>query len=236
MRAEHYALDGSTVAFDLDADLGSGVTATGWAIAPAISRAHPFRTSPPGYTAIVEKVARSRAVPANIESLEEFSVHGGALRVAHVEMPVSTGGTRKLTVGGWEGRGGCLSTSLAGWVRDRLVEVFDTLRFTDRDRGITVESPVVSQPREPLVVKEVSGLGLLSVRPAISSVLQRVPRATGARTPRGELFRLNAERRDLLYVSGSAVVAISPMPGLPSDRMMALAQSLGVEWTPARQP
>jgi hypothetical protein len=231
MRAEHFALDGSTVAFDLDADLASGATATGWVVVPAISRAHPFRTSPPGYGHAVEKVARSGAVPVRIESVQEFSIRGGALRVAQVEMPVSTGGTRKLTVGGWESRTGCLSTSLVGWERDRLVEVFDTLRFTDRGRGITVESQVVARPREPEVVKEVPGLGLLSVRPAISSVLQRVPRSTGARTPRGELFRVSAKRRDLMYVSRSAVVTISPMSDVPSERLTELAQSLGVEWT-----
>ena len=137
-------------------------------------------------------------------------------------------------MGGWESRSGCLSTSLVGWVRDRFVEVFDTLRFTDRGRGITIESQVVAQPREPEVVKEVPGLGLLSVRPAVSAVLQRVPRSTGARTPRGELFRVSADRRELMYVSRTAVVTISPMRDVPSDRLTELAESLGVEWTAAR--
>jgi hypothetical protein len=232
MRVKLLAIDGSVVSIDADADLDSTqATATGWAVVPALRQAHPFSIYPPGHTAVVEKaVKKIKAIdvgkPAN------YSTKGGQLRVAEVRLPSATGGTRTLTVGAWEGETGCLTTSLVGSQRDRLVEVFDTLNFSERSNGLAIDSPVVARPREPLVAKEVPKVGILSIRPAVPSTLERVPRGRGFPTVGGELFRVRETSNAVMLVTESAVVSIKPVSDDDTESMMAAAEGLRVEWAP----
>ncbi len=235
MIAEHLSIDGSVVSIESEADLSTAVTATGWAIVPSIARAHPFRISPPGYVRIVEQAVRKSFSDIRIGKMQEFSLRGGNLHVAEVEMPVATGGTRKLTVGGWEGKMGCLSTSVRDASTDRLVEMFDSLQFSEGSMGLRIDSPVTPRPREPRVVKEVPGLGILSIRPAIASVLEMIPRSAGAAARHGELFRVAADRSDLIHVSRTAVTWIRTVDEDGSnERRTAAAVDLHVEWSPRR--
>ena len=51
------------------------------------------------------------------------------------------------------------------------------LHFREHARGLAIDSPVTRQPRVPgEVIKEIPELGVLSVRPAISSELERIPK------------------------------------------------------------
>lgn len=238
MLAEHLSIDGSLVSIEADADLSAAVTATGWALVPAIARAHPFRVSPSGYTKAVEETVRQSFSHIRVSDMQEFSLKGGSLRVAQVEMPVATGGTRKLTVAGWEGRTGCLSTSVRGWETEKLVEMFDSIQFSERAEGLAIDSPVTPHPREPRVIKEVPELGILSVRPALASVMETIPRSPGAAVAHGELFRMRATRRDLIHVSTSAVTWIRPIEESEeresADRRTSAAASLRVDWRPRR--
>jgi hypothetical protein len=187
-------------------------------------------------------------------------------------MPTATHSKRHLMVGAWEGKRGCLTTSLVGAHRNRLVEVFDTLQFRERSKGLVIDSPVTPRPREPEVIKEIPRLGILEIKPAIPSTLDRVPRSSGFATGAGELFRFRETSTTLLFVGNSAVVRIDPLTkggsqetGAQqmaakkgarrkvgqSDRgqedqvdleqeeeendtqdMLAIAQSLSVEWVP----
>lgn len=236
MLAEHLSIDGSVVSIEAEADLEAAVTATGWAVVPSLMRAFPFRSSPPGYTKAVENDVRKSASHVRLGEIEEYSLKGGTLRVAEVELPVATGGARKLTVGGWEGAKGCLSTSFRGWDKGALVEAFDSLEFSEGPRGLAIDSHVTWRPREPQVVKEVPGLGILNIQPALPSVLEHVPRSRGAETAHGELFRVHPTRRELLFVSPSAVVRINPRrEDDDPERMLAIATSLRVEWRPRRR-
>lgn len=176
MKVRHLAIDGASVTVEAEADLSTGASATGWAVVPALMRAHPFATYPPGHSDIVEKVVRSSVPSVKILSREDYSTKGGTLHVGEIRVGTATGGGRWLTVGAWEGRNGCVVTSLVGLGLARLVEVFETLSFTERPEGIAVTSPIVARPRPPDVVKEVPGLGVLRIRPAIGSELERVPR------------------------------------------------------------
>jgi hypothetical protein len=232
MKAEHLAIDGSAVTVEADADLTSGASATGWAVVPALMQAHPFSAYPPGYAASAEEALRANFSQAEAITTEEFALKQGKLRVADVRVPTATGGTRELSVGAWEGRSGCLVTSLVGLQRQRLVQVFDTLLFSEQRGGVVIDSPVIARPRAPEVVKEVPGLGILAIRPAIPSELERVPKARGFSADHGELFRVRANRQALLYVGSSTVVSIEPLAGADTQAMVEIAKGLRVEWRP----
>lgn len=233
-RVEHLAIDGSIVSIEADADVRTGATATGWAIVPSLMRTHPFTISPAGHSGVIEDAVRGGAGDVAIGDAADFSVKGGRLRIVEVTLPTATQGERTLTVGAWEGERGCLTTSLIGSQPERLVEVFDTLAFAERSRGLAIDSPVTARPREPEVITEVPELGVLCIQPAISSVLERIPRARGHRTSHGELFRIRATSNALTLVTSSAVTVIQPLDEGSPDELMGLAESLQIEWAPVR--
>jgi hypothetical protein len=232
MRVEHRAIDGSDVSIEADADLSARATATGWAIVPSLLKSHPFAIYPPGHTSMVEETVRADFPHVEMRSREEYSIKGGTLRIAQVEIPTATKRTRTLTVGGWEGKTSCLTTALVGAETKRLVEVFDTLRFSESARGLAISSPVVPRPRPPEVFKEIPGVGVLAIRPAIASELERVPKAHGFVTDHGELFRFRRSSSALLFVSRSVVVGLTPSGKRNASEMLAVARSLRIEWTP----
>jgi hypothetical protein len=234
MRTEHLAIDGSVIAIEADADLTMQATATGWAIVPSLMRAHPFAIYPAGHSSRVEQTIRSNFPDLEIRSVEDFSLKQGTLRVAEVTLPTATNGKRDLTVGAWEGKSGCITTSLVGAERQRLIEVFDTLQFSERARGLAIDSPITPRPREPEVIKEIPELGVLNIRPAIPSTLERIPRSRGHLTNHGELFRIRETSQTLIYVSPSAVVRIDPRDRADAREMLAVARDLRVEWSPGR--
>ena len=240
MRVEHLAIDGATVSIDADGDLSTQSTAAGWAIVPSLMRAHPFVSYPAGHSETVEKMVRENFPEINVRWTEDYSLKGGRLRVAEINLPTATGGKRNLTVGAWEGRRGCLTTSLVGSERDRLVEIFDTLQFSERDKGIAIESPITPRPREPEVIKEIPGLGVLNIRPAIPSTLERVPRSKGQVTNNGELFRFRKSSNALLFVSATAVVRIDPLvkeePAQPATRKLSAKESASLKSAIAEPP
>lgn len=232
MRAEHLAIDGSIVSIEAEVDLSSGATTAGWAIVPSLMQSHPFTIAPSGHSRTVEEFARSSIRDLSRVAVEEFALKGGTLRVAEVRLPRATGGTRDLTVGAWEGRSGCLSTSLVGHVKDRLIEVFDTLAFSESARGLAIDSPVVPRPRPPEVIKEIPEVGIVNIRPAVHSELELIPRTRGLVTKHGELFRRREGGNALLLVARSAIARIDPVGAVASERLVAAAESLRVEWTP----
>jgi hypothetical protein len=262
MRVEHLAIDGSVVSIEADADLSTQHTTAGWAIVPSLGRAHPFAIYPAGHSDAVDEMVRSSFPQINIHSVEDYSLKKGRLRVAEVSMPTATKSRRTLMVGAWEGKRGCLTTSLIGSQKHRLVEIFDTLQFRERAKGLMIESPVTPRPREPEVIKEIPQLGILDIRPAIPSTLEQVPRASGFATESGELFRFRKTSNTLLFVGNSAVVRIDALTKpvavemgaeqmteqeastretyqvdpeqseTGTQKMLAIAQSLRVEWVP----
>jgi hypothetical protein len=232
MRSEHLAIDGSVVSIEADADLTTQVTATGWAIVPSIMRAHPFAIYPAGHSTTIEERVRSNFPNISIRAIEDYSLKGGNLRVTEVSLPTATGSTRDLTVGAWEGKTGCITTSLVGMERTGLIEIFDTLQFSERARGLAIDSPITPRPREPEIIKEVPELGVLSINPAIPSILERIPRARGRVANHGELFRIREASQALLFVSSSSVVRINPLEKANTREMLAVAQDLRVEWSP----
>ena len=241
VRVEHLAIDGSSVSVEADADSTSDIAATGWAIVPSLMQAHPFAVHPAGHSSLMEQTVRADRQDVRFLSEEDYSLKGGSLRILEVELPTATETTKTITVGAWEGRTGCLTTSLRGSARDWLVEVFDTLHFGEDPRGLAIHSPVTAQPRVPEVIKEVPGLGVLNIRPAIPPELDQIPKARGAATRGGELFRLKAGSDALGFVSDSAVVRITPVPRPAAEGVvdflspvdLGVAEGLRVEWTPS---
>lgn len=231
MQVDHLAIDGSIVQMTGDADLSGKVTATGWAVSPALLQSHPFAVQPPRHSHVIEEAARE-VDDLEVLSTDTFSMKGGELRVGVVDLPNAHGGRRQLTVGAWEGRNGSLSTSIVGKGVEKLVEVFDTLEFSENDLGVKVDSPVVPRPRAPEVAKFVPDLGVVAVHPAIPVQLERVPRSRGQRTRHGELFRTREGSRALLFISTSSVVDIHPQEEAEDDRLLEFANSLEVRWLP----
>lgn len=230
MQAQRLAIDGSIVSVEVEAELGPP-TAAGWVVVPSLMRAHPFVAYPPGHSRVMERAVRSNFPGIEIASEEELSLKGGTLRVGEATLP-RKGERRQLVVGAWEGERGCLTTSLPDVKRDRLVEVFDTLQFIESDRGVAIDSPVVPWPRPPELVQEMRGLGVMAVRPLISSELERIPRAEGRRTRHGELFRVRSDNNTLLMLSETSVVRIHPRADADLDRLSEVVEGLRVEWTP----
>ena len=135
-------------------------------------------------------------------------------------------------MGAWEGKTGCITTSFVGKERERLVEAFDSLEFSERSGGVVIDSPITPLPREPEVIKEIPKLGVLSIRPAIPSTLEEIPTSRGRVTNRGELFRIRETSNALIYVSSTSVVRITPLDEANSREMVAIAQDLRIEWLP----
>lgn len=230
MEAQHLAIDGSIITVEVEAELGPA-TATGWAVVPSLMQAHPFSVYPPGHSRVIERTVRSSFSDLEIGSEEEFSLKGGTLRVGEVGLP-REGGQRRLTVGAWEGRHGCLTTSLPDAKRKRLVEAFDTLQFTDSDRGLAIDSPVVLWPRPPELLQEIRDLGVLAIRPAVAVELERIPRAEGRRTRHGELFRVSSDSKALLLLGKNSVARFQPHTNAALDRLAEVVEGLRIEWTP----
>jgi hypothetical protein len=232
MRVEHLAIDGSVVSIEAEAELTTPATATGWAIVPSLMQAHPFSIFPTGHTALLEEAARSSVPSLEVLITEEYTIKDGTLRIAEVELPAATGGKSHITVGAWEGPGGCLHTSMWGAERARLIEAFETLSFSAHSRGLAIDGPVVAQPRAPEVIKEIPEIGVLNIRPAIPSELERVPKTRGFMANHGELFRMRQTGYSMLFVGNSTVVTVNPLPATPTDRVLEITQGLRIEWLP----
>lgn len=231
MRVVHLSVDGSVVTIEADADLSQRATATGWAIVPSLMRSHPFTIYPSGHSQVVERHADS-VEGLEITSREEFNVKGSELKVVEVVVPTATKQRRALTLGAWEGKKGCLTTSLVGHERERLVEVFDTLQFSEGNDGIAIDSPVVAQPRILEVFKEIPEMGILAIRPAVASELQRIPKSRGAKACHCEVFRLRKSERTLVLVSDTTVVNVDPLAATKTTSMLSVVESLRIEWSP----
>lgn len=231
MLAQYLAIDGSVVTIEAEAELGDQVTRTGWAVVPSLMQGQPFTIYPAGHSGVMERAVRENFPDIDVETEEEFSLKGGTLRVGVMETP-GNGGRRKVTVGAWEGRGGCLTTSLSGAKRDQLVEVFDTLQFSDGDRGTYIDSPVLSGPRPPEVIQEVPELGVVSVRPAVAIEMDLLPRAAGRVTAHGELFRMRSDSTAMLLLGQACVARIQPRADVDMERLTEVVEGMRVEWTP----
>jgi hypothetical protein len=235
MRVQHLAIDGSQVILEASADLETGATATGWAIVPSLLRTHPFTVYPAGHSKVIEENVTASFPEVKILSQEEYSLKGGQLRIAEIELPSATGGVRQLSVGAWEGRRGCLTTSFTGLHRDQLIEAFDTLQFSEREQGLAIDSPVTIQPRVPEVIKEIPGVAVLGIRPAIASELELIPRSGGLATESGELFRIRESSRALMIVNDTVIARVNPLPDAETERVLAVVENIHIEWQPVRR-
>jgi hypothetical protein len=231
MRVEHLAIDGSIIQIEAEADLSTKATAAGWAVVPSLMQAHPFTVFPAGHSSVMEESIQG--IPEiRIQPIEEYAIKNGRLRVAEVESPNATGGRTQVTVGAWEGAAGCLHTALYGFDRSRLIEIFDTLQFSERSLGLAIDSRVVAQPRAPELIKEIPEVGILRIRPATSGELERVPKSRGLLTDHGEFFRASQQSRDLLFVSGSTVTAIKTTSQREPAQVLSTVGKLRIEWSP----
>jgi hypothetical protein len=226
----YLAIDGAQVAF------AGGVppalhTSNASFVLPGGRRSHPFRAHRAGYADALQQWIAGPEFGVQILETFERPVQGGRLRLAAVRQRSSRAAWRSLVFAVWEHAHGSVVTArhgsdIAGVAR-RLV----SLPYRAQPGGCTLALRVDAALRPPTVMMHVDGLGVLFVRPHTSQLLARVPTTPGLRTDGGELFRMRADRRTLLLVTGSAVVDIEPSV----DTAVALeaAAALHIEWKAA---
>ena len=133
---------------------------------------------------------------------------GRTLHLAQVSRPSVVGQTKRFVLAVWEGRHGSIVASRRGDDLDGFLNVLTKVPFRDDPKGSTVALPALGDPRPPVALKLLPGIGLLIVRPLIPSVTRSLPATRGARVAGGELFRVRDDRNAVLLVTETAAVTI----------------------------
>jgi hypothetical protein len=147
---------------------------------------------------------------------DEFSVQGGTLRTTRVtHYDERVGLEDHLLAVIWQGRNFSMFIPMYSARAADAVRLFQLLRITEHDDGITVASrnPKRAGIAEPAdVAKEVPGLGLLEITALTKTTARRLPAWSGARVPSGELFRdtLDDDTTYFLLATPSAIVTVLP--------------------------
>jgi hypothetical protein len=147
---------------------------------------------------------------------DEFSVQGGRLRttrVTHYDQRV--GLEDHLLAVMWQGRNYSMFIPMYGARAADAVRLFQLLRVTEHQDGITVASrnPKRAGIAEPAdVAKEIPGVGLLEITALTKTTARRLPAWSGARVAGGELFRdtLDDDTTYFLLATSSAMVTVLP--------------------------
>jgi hypothetical protein len=133
---------------------------------------------------------------------------GRTLHLAQVSRPSILGKTKRFVLAVWEGRYGSIVASRRGDDLDAFLNVLTKVPFRDGPNGSTVALRALGEPRPPVALQLLPGIGLLVVRPLIPAVTRNLPAARGARVAGGELFRVREDRNAVLLVTDSAAVTI----------------------------
>lgn len=222
----HGALDGTPVRFTADADLSLPMTAFGFVRPRGWRTSQPLNVFPAGRSDRVRALVQVVHPEIDYTVLGEVDVGGGVLRMAKVRRPVATSGYRDFIFGAWEGSRSSITTALRG-DRSDMEDLFDRLRFRETGIGIAMDSPVDESIRPLRCLKEVGG-ALVEVQPLSPGVARTMPRRPGRPAAHGEVYRRNGTSRDVLLVTSTAAVYVSPL--VTSDAHVELARGLAVSW------
>jgi hypothetical protein len=161
---------------------------------------------------------------------DEFSVQGGRLRTARVtHYDQRVGLEDHLLAVMWEGRKYSLFVPMYSARAADAVRLFQVLRITEHDDGISVASrdpkrAGIAEPAE--VAKEIPDIGLLEITALTRTTARRLPAWAGAQVPSGELFRdtLDDDSTYFLLATSSAMVTVLPHE---SRQATAVANRIG---------
>jgi hypothetical protein len=225
--SSHRALDGSLVTVRLTGDLSEPFSS--FLELPLGSHLQEFAA---GELHASEASARDLGVRT---FAEEYQFQDGTLRfgsVAQYDPTVKI--AAQLMVAVWEGRRFSLFTHAyhaAGTTE--LLKVLNTVRIRETPEGLAlVPTSITPAPAEVSLVKEVPGLGLLQIRPAVGASLNMLPTWPGRAVAGGELFLDDSgpDRVSWVLAGRTAVTNVVPHADRnPDDYLPALAE-LTVEW------
>jgi hypothetical protein len=233
-RAKHLALDGSLVTVDStdSHDLGAAVSSAGVYWVDGMARE---------FTASYREFGRAVAADLGMNLDESYSLQGGTLLLGsatQVWPEVNDAGahiTSLLRLGVWEGDWFSLHAHLYGGQSLDLVDLFNRFVISESPLGIRIEPQSPSAEthfKEPSLLKEVPGIGLLDVEALTTRVARALPRWKGTEVRGGELFTDQAEGRSRYYVlvSDSARTLVMPPSDCDHSTVVAGLETLHVSW------
>jgi hypothetical protein len=188
VQVTHVAIDGSTVTIDATA-FNPDFHASSVGIYTINGHWQEFTTSYRDFGAAV-------AADLSLSLGESYTLQGGRLRLGttSVHFPDMGKGVRQtdlLHLAVWEGRRFSVHTHRYNGKAHDLIDVFDRFDLLEDAGGIHLQPRDPGQvrfAREPSLLREVPGVGVLQIRPMTPQVARTVPPWRGTAVAGGELF------------------------------------------------
>lgn len=167
---------------------------------------------------------------------EEYEYGGGRLRVGYTEQMDGVG-LYRTRLGVWEGARWSLSAHLSGTSTTAdLLALLDAFQIAEHDEGpaLAPRDKETSLAEAPSVLKQLPGVGLVTVEPMTREVARALPRWQGRAVRGGELFRddsrieMGALVFHLVHDSSRSVVAAGV--DTPFDTLLEALEDLEVVW------
>jgi hypothetical protein len=231
--AYHAAINGGHVRLSCDgAELTGPATSV---VAVALGRRRNEFTSGPLDAG--ETFAR---ISSGVELTESYSLQGGRLRIgvrAHLDQ--MNGITDVVRVGVWEGQAWSIYVAMYGGAQSSdVIALFNAVTIAETPTGATItpkEHSGVAFAEDPVVIKLVSGLGLLEIAPLTKDVARGLPRWNGAPVGGGELFveDRGTPRMHFVLVASTAKTLVMPDPDVGTTDLMNRLEGLRADWLDA---
>ena len=169
---------------------------------------------------------------------KSLSLDSGTLLVgSREEENPSIGTTSTHVVGVWEGKRYSLVHSAYNVEVDEVVARFNGLQFGEQGSGIAVEVSQEKWLKDPVVIREVVGMGIVEVKPLTDTQIKSLPRFEGTSVDSGELYRstMNDTVPYLTLVTDTAVCTVMPDDRISIDLVTQRVAEISVTWSvPAR--
>jgi hypothetical protein len=236
-QVKHLALDGSVVTIDTSdgLDLQRPASSIGVYSVDGIERE---------FTGSHRDFGRDVAADVGLVLDEEYALQGGTFlagSVTQVWPEIGDAGdpiTSLLRLGVWEGDQYSLHAHIYGGDGLDLIDLFNRFTIIETDLGIQLlpGSPGAgTSAREPSLLKDVPGVGLLDIIALTTREVRALPRWQGTRVRGGELFLSEVDGRGRYYVlvGGSARTAVLPASDCSHSTLAPALETLQVSWTRA---
>lgn len=194
------------------------------------------------FTASYREFGRDVAEIMGVKLTESYAFQGGVLHLGSALIRPrehAAGNTDLLHLGVWEGGNYSVHTHLYNGTARDLIPLFNEFRISEGPLGIQLlpRAPKrIRLAREPSLFHELSGVGLLAVKPLTRPLARNLPSWRGTRAAGGELF---AGRRPgsvhLLLVGRRSHTMIMRNGEGCDESAVADIMRLQVEWRPGAQ-
>jgi hypothetical protein len=224
----HTALDGSQV--QISTGLAVNEPFTSFVNVRIGSHIHEFSSGVSGY-------ASANAADVGVaEFTDEYRFDGGTLRLGITVQEMQNQVRASLAVAAWEGaRFSVFTHAYNVDTPGDLLGVLTQVRLAESATGATLapRDPAKTPVSQVTLVKELPGLGLLQIEPAVGDLVRRLPAWRGRVVAGGELFVDNEAddaRRSFVLAGSSAITRVLPDPGHQLDTVLPALTALRVDW------